>query len=521
MNVEQLLKTSEFKNFKLIAGAGGSCREIRAVNVIDSPDCHSYFQGGEFLLTNTYIMRDDISILKEITAACAKIGVGAIGIKLARFIQELPDDYIAMANELNFPVILLPVDVTFESIINRVYTEIVNNQCIRLDYSEKVHSSFTQLVLQGGSTYQILHNLSELIGREVFYYDTYFEMYYDSRIDRCVNIDQAPLPLEEALRRYPNHLLEVSGANYGFLVVQEDAPSAVATIDRMDYVQIAVQHASTVLKLNSQKEISNRQIESRHRDEFVQGLLLDTFSSTAEIDSRMSIYGWTFENGIVATVIGCDENTWEHNGYEMDTFLSRKIKQIYPQSMYTKLGAQLVFLLEPGEMPISQFMNELQQALLQLMPYIQEKRLLNINVGIGSYKRTLKEAHLSYREAQIAEQIGRKLQQRVICYEELGLYQLLSQISDSRCVSEFLNRHIRKLVEHDVAHNSEYLKTLQILITNDWNLQKTAESLYIHYNTIKNRYYKISEILSEDLNNPDVKMNLIISLKLLQLEKKK
>jgi purine catabolism regulator len=519
MNVEQLLKTPEFKDFKLIAGAGGSCREISSVNVIDSPDCHSFFRGGEFLLTNTYIMRDDISILKDITTACAKIGVSAIGIKLARFIKELPEDYIAMANELNFPVIQLPVDVAFESIISRVYTEIVNNQCIRLDYSEKVHSSFTQLVLQGGSTHQILHNLSELIGREVCYYDTYFEMYYDSRSDQRIPIDQAPLPLQEALMCYPHHLLEVSGTNYGFLVEMEDAPTSTAIIDNMDYVEIAVQHASTVLKLNSQKEISNRQIESRHRDEFVQGLLLDTFSSTVEIDARQSIYGWSFKNGIVAVVIGWDENTWEHNGYDLDTFLSRKIKQVYPRSMYTKLGAQLVFLLEPGKMPLNQFMKEIQQTLLQLAPGMKEKRPLNIHVGVGSYKHTLKEAHLSYREAQTAEQIGRKLQQRVTCYEELGLYRLLSQISDSQAVSEFLNRHIRKLVEHDAAHNSEYVKTLEFLIANDWNLQKTAESLYIHYNTIKNRYYKISEILSEDLNDPDVKMNLIISLKLMQLEK--
>lgn len=519
MNVEQLLKTPEFKNFKLIAGVGGNCRQITAVNVIDSPDCHSYFRGGEFLLTNTYIMRDDISILKDITAACAKIGVGAIGLKLTRFVQELPADYIAMANALNFPVILLPVDVAFESIIRWVYTEIVNNQCIRLEYSEKVHSSFTQLVLQGGSAHQILRNLSELIGQEVCYYDTYFERYYDRRNDGCIPIAQAPIPLQEARRRYPHHLLEVSGTSYGFLVILEDAPAATAILDRKSYVETAVQHACTVLKLNSQKEISNWQVESRHRDEFVQGLLLDTFSSMMEINARKSIYGWTFEKGIVAAVISCDENTWEHNGYELDAFLSRRIKQIYPQSMCTKLGAQVIFLLEPGKAPLPQFMKELQQNMLQLTPYIEEIWPLNIHVGIGSYKGTLKEAHLSYQEAQTAEQIGRKLQQRVTCYEDLGLYRLLSQISDSSCISEFLNRHIRKLLEYDAAHNSEYLKTLQHLITNDWNLQKTAEGLYIHYNTIKNRFYKISEILSEDLNNPDVKMNLTISLKLLQLEK--
>ena len=69
----------------------------------------------------------------------------------------------------------------------------------------------------------------------------------------------------------------------------------------------------------------------------------------------------------------------------------------------------------------------------------------------------------------------------------------------------------------DTIHNSEYLLTLKVLIQNDWNLQKSAESLYLHYNTVKNRYYKIGEILSEDLRDPNVKINLAISVKLLQL----
>ena len=517
MNVEQLLQIPEFKNFKLIAGRQENSREITSVNVIDSPDSHTFFRGGEFLLTNTYIMRNDVSILKDITVACSKVGVAAIGLKLGRFIQELPEDYITLANEMNFPVILLPADTPFEAIISRVYAEIVNSQYVRLDYSEKVHNSFTQLVLQGGSTPQILKNLSELLERDVCYYDTYFEHYYHCRSNNRFPFSDAPISLSQALERYPHHLLEVNGINCGFLVILEEQENA--SRERQEYDKIAVQHAGTVLKLNCQKEISNQQIESKHRDEFVQGLLLDSFSSIEEINARKSIYGWTFDRGLVAVVINCDENTWDHKGYDLDTFLTRKVKQLYPQSMYTKLGAQLVFLVEPEDIPFPQFMTDLRHTVSHGLASIRQEYPLAMHVGIGSYKSSLQEAHLSYREAQTASQIGHRLGQQIACYDELGIYQLLSQIENAECVSEFLNKHIRPLVAYDEVHNSEYLKTLRCLIDNDWNLQKTAEDLYVHYNTIKNRYYKIAEILGEDLRNPNVKINLTISLKLLQLEK--
>ena len=462
-------------------------------------------------------MRDDISLLKDITVSCANIGVAAIGIKLARFIQELPEDYIVLANELQLPVILLPVELPFETVISRVYIEIVNSQFIRLEYSERIHSSFTQLVLQGGSTYQILFNLSELLERDVCYYDTYFELYYDCRTSQRVPIEQAPMPIEKALERYPHYLLEVSGIQYGFLLVLDERRGESVSKEHMEYGEIAIQHASTVLKLNCQKEISNQQIEAKHRDEFIQGLLLNAFSSEEAIDARKRIYGWDFTKGLVAVVMNCEENTWDLNGCDVDTSLFRRMKHAYPQCMYTKLGAQLVFLIEPPVQPLSRFLPILQQSLSEIMGGIRRDYSLSLYVGIGSYQPVLHQAHLSYREAQTAAQIGRKLGQPVSCYDELGVYRLLSQIHDDQCIAEFLNKHIRKLLDHDASHNSEYLRTLQELIRNDWNLQKTAETLYIHYNTIKNRYYKIGEILEEDLHDPNVKMNLAISVKLLQL----
>lgn len=516
MTVEQLLNMPEFENFQLIAGDASSSREITAVNVIDSPDSHNFFRGGEFLLTNTYIMRDDISILKDITVACANIGAAAIGIKLARFIQELPEDYIALANELRFPVILLPVDLPFDTVISRVYAEIVNSQVIRLEYSERVHTSFTQLVLQGGSTQQILRNLRDLLERDVCYYDTYFELYYDCHTPDHRPIDQAPLTLQQALLRYPHYPLEVAGIKYGFLVVMSE-PRQPSAAGYKEYGEIAIQHASTVLKLNCQKMISNEQIDAKHRDEFIQGLLLNSFSSQQVIDSRKRIYGWHFTKGLVAVVMNCGADTWNHNGSDLDILLSHRIKQIYSQCMYTKLGAQLVFLIEPTAQPFSRFTVLLRQILSPLINDIQQEYSLPLYVGIGSYKPSLQEAFLSYREAQTAEQIGQKLKQQFSCYDDLGIYRLLSQIQDRKSITNFLDKYIYKLREYDARHNSEYLLTLKVLIQNDWNLQKSAELLYVHYNTIKNRYYKIGEILGEDLHDPNVKINLTISMKLLQL----
>ena len=69
------------------------------------------------------------------------------------------------------------------------------------------------------------------------------------------------------------------------------------TEDERANTRIAAQHAGTVLKLNTQKKISNVQIASRHRDEFVQDLFLGRFSSLEQIHSRARAYNWHFQGG--------------------------------------------------------------------------------------------------------------------------------------------------------------------------------------------------------------------------------
>ena len=142
MTVNDLLQLREFSEFELLAGEDGLDREIDSVNIIDSPDSHSFFRGGEFLLTNTYIMRNDPSILVEITRACGVIGSAAIGIKLGRYLEQLPDSFVELANDLHVPIIALPVDIPFEHIIKTVYTEIVNAQA-----ESKYRDEFIQSLL--------------------------------------------------------------------------------------------------------------------------------------------------------------------------------------------------------------------------------------------------------------------------------------------------------------------------------------------------------------------------------------
>ncbi|MBQ9067730.1 MAG: helix-turn-helix domain-containing protein, partial [Eggerthellaceae bacterium] len=99
-----------------------------------------------------------------------------------------------------------------------------------------------------------------------------------------------------------------------------------------------------------------------------------------------------------------------------------------------------------------------------------------------------------------------------------GLLQFSNYFLDyiSYCAQETAPMHsfVERLVDYDNAHGTEYCLTLYTWLLLERNTVRTAEVLYIHRNTLKNRLVNIDKILGLDLDDPSVRMQLITDLHL-------
>src|SRR5690606_32054135 len=134
--------------------------------------------GGEFLITTAYIMRHNPLELKDLVIKLNKNGASALGIKIGRFIEELPLEVKETGDRLNFPIIYIPTDFAFSDVINPVLSKIVNAQAKKLMMSEKVHKSFTQIVIEGKGTGDIVDTLYRILNRNVTFMDLVFNKNY-------------------------------------------------------------------------------------------------------------------------------------------------------------------------------------------------------------------------------------------------------------------------------------------------------------------------------------------------------
>ncbi|MCL1835504.1 MAG: helix-turn-helix domain-containing protein [Oscillospiraceae bacterium] len=79
--------------------------------------------------------------------------------------------------------------------------------------------------------------------------------------------------------------------------------------------------------------------------------------------------------------------------------------------------------------------------------------------------------------------------------------------------SSFLSRGIAALREHDAQHHTDTERILRLFLENERNATKVASSLHMHRNTVLYHIERISGMLGVSLDDPDVRLMLMLAFK--------
>lgn len=123
-------------------------------------------------------------------------------------------------------------------------------------------------------------------------------------------------------------------------------------------------------------------------------------------------------------------------------------------------------------------------------------------VGIGTVATHLRDLAKSYKEAQIAIEVGKVFdtEKYVINYENLGIGRLIYQLPTTLC--EMFLKEVFKQGSID-SLDSETLFTIQRFFENNLNVSETSRGLFVHRNTLVYRLEKIKKLTGLDLREFD------------------
>lgn len=133
-------------------------------------------------------------------------------------------------------------------------------------------------------------------------------------------------------------------------------------------------------------------------------------------------------------------------------------------------------------------------------------------VGVGSYATGFEEALQAVSAAPVVQEHA-----AAVTFDDLGPYKYLLRVSQEGLVRDRHADALRRLLDYDRSRQSQLVRTLEEYLRQRGNVSATAQALYVHANTLRQRLRRITELTQLDVRTDDWLM-IEIALKLLRLE---
>jgi GAF domain-containing protein len=194
-----------------------------------------------------------------------------------------------------------------------------------------------------------------------------------------------------------------------------------------------------------------------------------------------------------------------------DDRLERALAAVAPGSLFDRREDGVQALLRVPLAGEGKLREGVERVQAQLDPPVSIG-LSNVCQGPDSFRAGFEEA----RHALLGATVLRG-KPGVMSYEELGPYKYLLRMSLAEDVRDSHRDALTRLAEYDRERQTSLLRTLEEFLRRRGSIAATAEALYVHPNTLRQRLRRIGELTGIDLRKEDWLM-VEIALKIVKLQ---
>lgn len=544
---------------RVAGGAAGLGKEINWARVVrtQAPAFEDLEEGDMALLSLELLgLVDELLSPDMVVRELAQIGVAAIGAS-----GEVTPAAAAAADETGLALLELPRGLSLREVEKSVIRLVLNRRAEMEQRGVQMYRQLAQGITAGKGLDAIVATLAEITGKAVALQDRTFSL----RLASCPagvvpSQEQLPKLLDPAgwQGEWPQGQAMVSTAppiakftlpdeqiaRYSAPIIVYDSVVGYISVlapevELNEIDRVAVGRAASVCAIEMAKEHAVVEAENRTRGEFVDSLLSTDPINEEALAQRATTLGFDLAAPAAVLVFGRDptarpgpaQNPSERAlaGVLREEMASRAPRALIkaressvvvvlplPEEVVSGEPAALVRRPATGEpSPLDRVRRRAEEVRQQAMRRLRSP----LSVGIGRHGCGVGGIRKSFREAEHALSIAQRLLggNRTTAFDELRIYRLLFPLAGTGELRAFYEETLGRLVEYDAKHSGELVKTLEVLFANDGNLQRAADALFLHRNTLAYRLERIEDISGLGLHDPEDRLCLQLALKMKDL----
>jgi PucR family transcriptional regulator, purine catabolism regulatory protein len=533
-SVRNILNLLASRDAQLVAGVAGLERRVTwACRMRARLPAFESIQGGELaLLTLSQLRRLD-ETLPHLLKSLHQAGASVIAVS-APSEAVLGEEAKGLANQLHLPLILLPPASLLEEIEREVITFVVSFRGETERKATEIAQQLMQLSVQGAGIQGLCDYLANSRGKWVVVQD----------VDAHVRLQATPRDVPPLLLLDP--LTDEGLRQQGLARVVEPIPSRheivgylslVGSENDFDYLErIILGKATPILAIEFARERERTEVESRYQVEALTDVLQGHYQQPEEMMARARLLGYDL---ITPQIVVIFELSLHDQDISSSLVLAQWNKRVRDELLrswptcWVLAEARRVIGLLPlpiivydGKVEVEQdyenaVYTKLERVLDRISPdtsRVQGGASPVYSCGCGRIAQSLQGIPVSFREAQQALEIGRRLfgEGKLHAFARLGVYRLLFYLNGNSELTHFYQETLGPLLDYDIA----YVETLEGFFRCNGNLSEMARTMHFHRNSLLYRLNRIEALLSHSLDDPEFRLSLQVALKIHHLQKR-
>lgn len=184
-----------------------------------------------------------------------------------------------------------------------------------------------------------------------------------------------------------------------------------------------------------------------------------------------------------------------------------------------KYREEIILLLAIREVQITSGEEQIDFALHLIDELRQMFYSIEVRIGISGVSGVPVNIDKQYRQAHRAVITAVLNGLAVVCYDNIGLYELAFQLSEDSNTYDKVQKTLGRLEDYDRSHGTDLLYTLECILE-ETSLKDVALNLYIHHNTAIWRKKRIEKILGMSLDRMENRALIMMYLKIWKIKEK-
>ncbi len=532
LTVRDILDFESLYESELIAGMKGLQKEVTGIMVMEAPDIEEWGNVGQVCLTSYFALKDlTLTETKDFFAKANKIGIVAFIVKLDRLVKQIPSYFIDECNMYQIPLIKIPKETHYETIILNIMETLINKNKVLLDRYYMISNQFTNLALREPRLKDILALLEDLIPNPVSFSENNSIIYRNININPELENVQVIDSTKLSKKRYTNFEYERQVVIHSDFPTQQHSqllvgiPSLGTDVYRLIIHELnqqtteedfmAIENTVSSLQMELLKKYALQQQNLSHLNELINDLIYARYQSEEELAEILNFLHFSHQDKFHLVTFDLSVQTNKNKVKREDSesivkALSNYISIHWKRFVTLVKKDKIIFLICNSDSE-RQF-NEKITAAIHSFTSLSYYSHLSFNTGI-SCQSNISDLHLANKQANNILKILKLTNQenKIISYQELGVIQLFLETNDLEHLIKFVPDKILEIQKT----NPELNKTLKVFLDHNQNYKTTAQELFIHPKTAKYRIERLIKLANIDFNNPEELLQINIGLRLL------